>query len=319
MEKHEAAGPWHAGERAMQARLGVAERMAAIGPRMIHARLPEQHRTFYAQLPWLVLGAVDGAGMVWATVLEGAPGFVDSPDPGTLRVAALPGADDPAGPGFAAGSALGALGIEPATRRRNRVNGRVQAREAGGFVVAVEQAFGNCPQYIQARVPVAAGEGAGPVLRGGSLDEAARRMISAADTCFVASYVDVDGDPGRRSVDVSHRGGRPGFVRVDGPSAEGGDVLTMPDFAGNLQFNTLGNLLTNPRAGLLFVDFVTGDVLQVSGATELVFAGEEVARFEGAERLWRLRVAQVVRRPGALRWRWRFVEFARTTLDTGRW
>lgn len=304
---------WHAGERAMQAREGVAERMAAIGPRMILGALPEAHRGFYAQLPWLVLGAVDGAGAPWATVLEGPPGFVGSPDPRTLRVAALPGKDDPAAVGFAVGAALGGLGIEPLTRRRVRVNGRVAAVDAGGFVLGVEQAFGNCPQYIQARAPVAVGRDAGAAERGASLDAAGRRAIAAADTAFVASYVDVDGDPRRRSVDVSHRGGRPGFVRVDG------DVLTIPDFAGNLQFATLGNLQSNPRAGLLFVDFSRGDLLQVSGSTELVFAGEEVARFEGAERLWRLRVERWVRRPGALVSRWGAVEFARTTLATGRW
>ena len=91
----------------------------------------------------------------------------------------------------------------------------------------------------------------------------------------MASYVDADGDPAQRSVDVSHRGGKPGFVRIDG------DVLTIPDFAGNLHFNTLGNLLVNPRAGLLFIDFATGDLLQLSGTTGLVLDGDEVAELPG--------------------------------------
>lgn len=304
---------WHAGEQAMQARMGVAGRMAVLGPRMIAPVLPGQHRLFYAQLPWLVLGAVDASGGAWATVVEGQPGFVSSPDPSTLRVEALPGVGDPADAGMGVGAAIGGLGIEPATRRRNRVNGRVGARDERGFSIAVEQAFGNCPQYIQTRAPVAVRAGVGEVVRGGSLDGGARAMIAAADTFYVASYVDVDGDTRRRSVDVSHRGGRPGFVRIDG------DVLTIPDFSGNLQFNTLGNLLSNPRAGLLFVDFVSGDVLQVSGTTELVFEGAELAGFVGAERLWRLRVEQVVRRRGALMWRWQFGEYSRQTLATGRW
>ena len=42
-------------------------------------------------------------------------------------------------------------------------------------------------------------------------------------------------------MDISHRGGRPGFVRVDG------DVLTIPDFRGNRYFNTLSNLLLEQR------------------------------------------------------------------------
>ncbi len=306
-------GPWHPGERQMQARLGVAERMAAVGPRLVHDTMPAQHRAFYAQLPALVVGAVDEAGAPWATMLAGAPGFMHSPDPRTLRVTALPDRDDPVDAALAAGSALGCLGIELPTRRRNRVNGRVQARDGQGFTLAVEQAFGNCPQYIQTRTPDFAPDDAAAVERGTSLDDAARATIRAADTCFVASYVDLDGDPERRAVDVSHRGGRPGFVRVDG------DLLTIPDFSGNLQFNTLGNLLLNPRAGLVFIDFDRGDLLQLSGATELVFAGEELAAFAGAERLWRLAVQQWVRRRGALGLRWRFGDYAPTSLATGRW
>jgi hypothetical protein len=291
--------PWHAGEVELQAQLGVAARMAEIGPRMIRDAMPEQHRLFYAQLPFLVLAAVDGEGAPWATLLAGPPGFVRAEDPRSLRIDALPHPEDPAAAGFVAGAALGCLGIDLATRRRNRVNGRVAARDASGLSLAVEAAFGNCPQYIHPRVVVAAPPGPATSERGSGLDAAARRQIAAADTLFVASYVDEHGDPGRRSADASHRGGRPGFVRVDG------DVLTIPDYAGNLHFNTLGNLRKNPRAGLVFVDFERGDLLQVSGPGELVLAGPEIGRYPGAERLWRVEARQVVRRRGALTLRWR--------------
>ena len=78
----------------------------------------------------------------------------------------------------------------------------------------------------------------GPIERAGGLDADAAAVIAAADTFFVTSYVDVDGQESRRAVDTSHRGGRPGFIRIDG------NVLTIPDFAGNQYFNTLGNLLS---------------------------------------------------------------------------
>lgn len=307
-------GGWHPGERQMQARLGVAERMAELGPRILRDTMPEQHRNFYAQLPMLVLGAVDPSGAPWATVLAGAPGFVRSPDPRTLRVDALPDVGDPLRAALVPGAALGCLGIDLPTRRRNRVNGRAAVVDSDGFTLTVAQAFGNCPQYIQTRTPTRSPRTA-PVIveRGPALDDAARQTIRAADTFFVASAVDTDGDPSRRAVDVSHRGGRPGFVRVDD------DTLTIPDFAGNLHFNTLGNLLLNPRAGLVFVDFATGDLLQLTGATELVFAGAELDSFAGAERLWRLRVQQVVRRRGALALRWSFGEASPRSLATGHW
>uniref|UniRef100_UPI000491098C 2Fe-2S iron-sulfur cluster-binding protein n=1 Tax=Pseudomonas sp. Ant30-3 TaxID=1488328 RepID=UPI000491098C len=231
--------------------------------------------------------------------------------PGTLHFNSLPAADDPAQ--LSGGAAIGLLGIELHSRRRNRLNGRIDALSASGFDVSVEQSFGNCPQYIQLRqfhsVPLA-DPSTRLATRLDSLDEAAVATINAADTFFVASYVDVAGE---RSVDVSHRGGQAGFVRVEG------NRLTIPDFAGNLHFNTLGNLLLNPRAGLLFVDFETGDLLHLYGRTELILDGPEVDAFLGAERFWMFHVERVVRRPAALSLRWRFDGVSPNSLMTGTW
>ncbi|QAY90711.1 pyridoxamine 5'-phosphate oxidase family protein [Pseudomonas sp. ACM7] len=303
--------PWHAGEKQLQTHVGVAERMEAFGRRVIRTEMPDQHRTFYQQLPFMLYGAVDVDGNPWASIIEGPPGFAHSPEPGVLQFNSLPGADDPAQ--LTDGAAIGLLGIELHTRRRNRINGRVGAMTANGFGVTVEQSFGNCPQYIQLRqfrsVPLA-----DPSTRIAQhfdgLDDTARAMISGADTFFVASYVDVDGE---RSVDVSHRGGQVGFVQVEG------NRLTIPDFAGNLHFNTLGNLLLNPRAGLLFIDFNSGDLLHLSGRTEVILEGPQVEAFQGAERLWTFEVESVVRRPAALALRWRFDGVSPTSLLTGTW
>ncbi|MGJ7513235.1 pyridoxamine 5'-phosphate oxidase family protein [Pseudomonas baetica] len=303
--------PWHAGEKQLQAHVGVVERMETLGRRVIRSEMPDQHRTFYEQLPFMLYGAVDGDGLPWASVLEGEPGFAHSPEPGLLHFSSLPAADDPAQ--LNEGAAVGLLGIELHTRRRNRINGRVGGVSASGFGVTVQQSFGNCPQYIQLRqfrtVPLA-----DPATRIAQhlneLDDAAKAVIAEADTFFVASYVDVDGE---RSVDVSHRGGQAGFVQVEG------NRLTIPDFAGNLFFNTLGNLLVNPRAGLLFIDFNSGDLLQLSGHTEIILEGPEVEAFQGAERLWMFHVEHVVRRPAALALRWRFDGVSPTSLLTGTW
>ncbi|QKS28931.1 MAG: pyridoxamine 5'-phosphate oxidase family protein [Candidatus Accumulibacter similis] len=312
-----ATSPWHRGERELQQSVGVAERMEVFGRQVIRDFMPEQHRTFYRQLPFLVIAAVDPAGDPWATLVEARAGLTQSPDARHLQINALPGQGDPAGDALRPGDGIGVLGIELQTRRRNRVNGRVVARDDRQLTLQVEHAFGNCPQYIQARNFSFAGDPAEPfcgrseVLS--TLDAEASAMIRAADTFFVASYVDPDGDAGRRQVDASHRGGKPGFVRVDA------DVLTIPDFAGNLHFNTLGNLQVNPRAGLLFIDFATGDLLQLAGRTELVLAGDEVGSFLGAERLWRLHVDKAVRRRRVLKLRWRLEEISPNCLMTGSW
>jgi predicted pyridoxine 5'-phosphate oxidase superfamily flavin-nucleotide-binding protein len=262
-------------------------------------------------LPYLLLGVVDDHGTPWATMVEGAPGFAHSPDPHTLLIDSLPSISDPARAAFRPGASVGLLGIDLNTRRRNRMNGRIGALDHDGFAVDVVHTYGNCPKYIQLRPVDSIARKPGDVVeRADGLDDAARVMIRNADTFFVASYVDVQGE---RSVDVSHRGGNTGFVRVDG------NVLTIPDFAGNQFFNTLGNLQANPVAGLLFIDFESGDVVQITGRTALILEGPEVAQFEGAQRLWTVTVDQMIKRPGALALRWQFAEFSPFSLAMGRW
>ncbi|HET6159506.1 MAG TPA: pyridoxamine 5'-phosphate oxidase family protein [Dongiaceae bacterium] len=311
------SSPWHAGEVAIQRSAGVAEKMAAHG-RVIRDHMIEQHRDFYPQLPFILAGAVDEAGDAWATILTGRPGFLLAPDPHRLRIEAARDARDPADRGMNDGDAIGLLGIELHTRRRNRLNGRVRRESADGFEVVVEQSYGNCPQYIQLRefafVRDPAISAAEPPRQLDQLDGRARAMIAEADTFFVASYID-RADTGRE-VDVSHRGGKPGFVRIGEDGA-----LTIPDFSGNRFFNTLGNLAANPKAGLLFVDFESGDLLQLSGDAEVILDSPEIATFQGAERLWRVTPRRILYRPGALPLRWNFRQdgWSPQTLRTGSW
>ncbi len=308
---------FHEGEAALQQRTGVRERLAEIGPLVIRDHMPNQHREFFAQLPFLVVGTVDGQGQPWASVLAGPAGFVTSPDPQRLDVAALPHPGDPAVDNLWNNASIGLLGIEPHTRRRNRMNGRVGQRGEHGFSVEVEQSFGNCPKYIQARRPEFVGAAPPlPAQRLQALDEPARALIGGADTFFIATAHPQAGREHERAfgVDVSHRGGKPGFVRVDA-----GGALTVPDFIGNFFFNTLGNLAVNPRCGLLFMDFDTGDLLLLAAHGEIVHEGPEVRAFEGAQRLLRFQVESALRLPKALPLRWGPAQMSPVLAATGDW
>ena len=297
--------PFHADEQAAQRLAGQRTGLAPI-----RSRLPEQHRAFFSMLPYLFTSTPDATGWPMASVLTGPPGFVTSPDPATLRIAALPRDGDPAGPGFAADAGIGLLGIDLATRRRNRANGRIVARDSG-LTVGIAQSFGNCPQYIQTRGVAPVAKEAGPIETLSGLDEAARDLIESVDTFFVASRSRADlGAEG--GFDMSHRGGRPGFVGVHG------NTLVIPDFRGNRFFNTLGNLLGDPRAGLLFVNFDTAEVLQLQGTVSIDWHPGEAAP-DGAERLWRVEVARAWRTPSAFPYRSTFGSYAPSTLHTGVW
>ncbi len=317
--------PYHEGEQALQRRVGWRERLAEVGTRAVRDHMPEQHRELFGKLPFVLLGSIDSAGQPHASVLMGAPGFMRTPDAQTLAIDALPDAADPLHAALRSGASIGVLGIEPHTRRRNRMNGVVRALRARGFELQVRQSFGNCPKYIQARharwiesdstrvMPVA-------VQHMAQLDLAATSLVRGADTFFIASAVppaQIEASAAH-GVDVSHRGGKPGFVRVQ-RGADGVDVLTVPDFAGNNMFNTLGNLALHPRAGLLFIDFARGDRLHITGEARVLWDGAELAAFAGALRLVQFRVREVLRISGAPRLAWSEPLPSPLLTATGQW
>jgi uncharacterized protein len=302
--------PFHAGEIAVQTQAGVREKAEIGGRRGIRRYLPEQHRQFFEQLPFVVLGGIDGDGQPWATLRVGEPGFMSSPDPATLRIAGetLPG--DPLASAWRAGALLGGLGIEPPTRRRNRVNGLVTADDGGVLTVQVRQSFGNCAKYIQSRTPTRIATDAmrptpTPQRRAATLATADRALIEQSDTYFIATRSRLDDIGPSQGVDVSHRGGLPGFVRVEDER-----TFVAPDYRGNQFFNTLGNLVEDSRAGLLFIDFEHGDLLYVAARADIVWDSAALASFPDAQRLVRFRVEEVRRTPAVLPFQWSEVEYA---------
>jgi uncharacterized protein len=312
-----AESPFHKGELAIQTRLGVRDRVDKQGRQVIRDYLPDQFRQFFAQLSYVIVGTVDSAENLWASILVGEPGFLSSPSDRTLQVVAQSLVGDPLTTTLACGLDIGLLGIELHTRRRNRLNGTVSAVHADGFEIQVRQSFGNCPQYIQTRrsqrrddhriIPRPA-----DVVE--TLGSAERAMVTAADTFFIATAYQDASAGAAQGVDVSHRGGKPGFVRIDD-----NHTLTIPDFSGNGHFNTFGNLALNPRAGLLFIDFAAGDLLYLTGTAEVIWAGDEVSLYQGAERLLRFHLDLGYRVEGSFPWRWSDPEFSPFLDRTGSW
>ncbi len=309
------SSPFHEGEVRVQARQGVLEKVAAFGPRMIRDHLIDQHREFYAQLPFLLLGTVDEKGRPWASIVSGTPGFLSTPDDTTLTIAARPLNGDPLATTLTPGAPVGVLGLQLETRRRNRMTGHVKEMGPDGFSLAVDQSFGNCPRFIQTRQPMAPQDAAPrthePQDR---FSDAVRALVARADTLFVASAYAPDASTVAHGADVSHRGGKPGFVRVEDER-----TFIFPDFSGNNIFNTVGNLLMNPKAGFLFPDFETGDLAYMTGTTEIIWDGPQVEAFTGAERLIRFSAEEIIHVEHALPLRFSFDAYAPNLKATGAW
>lgn len=292
---------WHPGEREVQQRAGVtAQANALLG--MFSSEIAPVAAEFLAEQQRIVLGAADANGRVWASLLHGPPGFVRTIAADRVQIAALPGADDPVAGvlGTTDGLAVGGLAIEPATRRRMRLNGTLR-RDGDGLLLTTEQVYANCPKYIAGRELIgAAGRVPGAAVSASTLDPEARALLARADTAFVATAA-----PGA-GADVSHRGGRLGFLR---PLDE--VTLVWPDYAGNNMFQTLGNLAVDPACGLTVTDPDDGTILQLSGRAQVIWDPDRVAAFPSARRLVELRVERVVRRPGADPFAWHLERPAR--------
>jgi uncharacterized protein len=295
--------PFHEGERAIQARLGIDAKMASIGNRIIRDYMPDQHRQFFAELPFVAVASVDANSQPWATLLYNAPGFLNSPDPTHLHIAALADRHDPLHSMLKPGASIGLLGIQFHTRRRNRMNGRIVQKNDHGLTVEVQQSFGNCPKYIQARhceYSPALQLAETKVVKRLDIDADMIDIIQSADTFFIASahHSAISSQSSRNGVDISHRGGKPGFVHIDG------NTLQVPDYLGNFMFNTLGNMHTHPKVGLLFVDFDKGHLLHVTAEAEIVWDDAALQNRPGAQRLLIFRITQavLVKRHLPLRW-----------------
>jgi uncharacterized protein len=291
--------PFHEGEIAVQERAGERDigrrRHTIISPRIVPGALP-----FLAQQRLIALSAQGDDGELWTSVWSGRPGFVRSDDGQRLRIqrsrmTVVP--DDPVLGRLIAGRAIGVLAIELTTRRRLRVNGRIEGVSADEIVVHVRESVPNCPKYIQRRHPhdaPAAPRTLGPAVSGRAIDDERRAFIERADTAFVGSL-----HPSR-GLDASHRGGEPGFIQVLDAT-----TLRVPDYAGNSMFLTLGNFEVDPRASLAVVDFDRGRLVSFSGTARLRFTGEIATHPTGGTgRYWELTVREWVEFdwPSAMRW-----------------
>lgn len=279
---------YHDGERAVQERAGVARSADRIA-KGIHREIPPPAASFLAGRRFAVVGAGRGDGSIWATAVTGDPGFLDA-DASRLLVSSRPDPSDPLSEIWIEGGEIGLLAIDFTARQRMRING-VARPVPDGLEVRPAQVYANCPKHIRPRELMATAPGperASPARVATSLSADAQRLVARSDTFFVASALAGAG------ADVSHRGGPPGVVTVADER-----TLTWPDYAGNTMFQTLGNIESTGRAGLLFVDFRTGDLLHVTGAARVIWEDPRIAEYAGAERLVEMTVASVIERAAA--------------------
>ncbi|SFO93367.1 hypothetical protein SAMN05443579_107224 [Variovorax sp. PDC80] len=287
----------NAGERDIAVRNG-----ATVGRTIIRGALPfvRQQKTAYA-------ASLDPNGQVWASILLGEPGFLAPSDDAAMlsvdlgQVAKLNA--DPFWENIRHDARIGLLLLELQSRRRLKINGEAHL-EGERLEVQVTKSFPICPRYIHRREIVLADAGeatpSSTSSRGNELGPAQLELIADADTFFLASA------HATRGADCSHRGGPRGFVRHAGDG-----VLRIPDYNGNSMFNSFGNFLLNPQAGLTFPDYERRRVLQLAGTVEMMWNQADPQGLTGGTgRFWEFKPSHWIESELPATLQTKFIEFS---------
>jgi len=273
---------FHSGELNVQRMAGEVI-MANSNGRIINNALVSGAISFIEKQPMVVLGSIDDLGNVWASLVIGDFGFVKVENPKTLifyKDIIHSNKNDIFYKNIVKNYNIGSLFIELSTRRRFRINGII-TNNNNTLKVNVEEAYPNCPKYIQQRA-ISISDHFKKLepkhTEGNQLGDDQKDCIINADTIFISSTSN------KGKMDVSHRGGNLGFIEI-----LKNNTLKIPDYKGNSMFNTLGNFVENPNSGMLLVNFDKGSTLQLTGKSELLFNQEspdDIGKTTGTGRYW---------------------------------
>lgn len=294
---------YHAGEKAVQEIAGRQLEAEALS-RMIAPTLSFPSAKFLSGQSFAIASSVDSVGKVWASLLTGAPGFIEvlTAQNVFIHFSMIP--DSPLAESLESVAALGLLVIDPANRTRLRLNGKCTQSSPAGIALDLRQVYFNCPMYIQRRslqsLEASPKEDSVVTTMTDKLSQQQFQWISQADTFFIASL-----NPNSSDADASHRGGFPGFVKVINSN-----TVAFPDYSGNNMFNTLGNIYVNPQVGLIFVDFDQGSTLQITGRAKILWDKEVANSFLGAERVVLIRIERVLENCASGSMHWNFIDYS---------
>ena len=245
---------FHEGELAVQQLAGVRAEADRLAGMLAPPHLDGGPARFLGERTFAALTGRDEEGRLWTSPLVGPPGFLDATAT-TLQIHALPLPGDPLRD-LPAGQPVGLIVMDFARRRRLRVNGVLAERNAERPARRRRAGLRQLPEVHPAATPrrgCRTGRWPRASARGTTLSAAQRALLARTETFFLGTT-----HP-ERGVDTSHRGGPPGFVRVE----DGG--LWWPDYPGNNMFSSFGNLAVDDTAAVLVPDFAAGTSLQLSG------------------------------------------------------
>ena len=313
----------HEGELLVQKRRNTPNQLTESVPSFISKDMPQQHADFFTELPYLPLAILDEQARPWASLLVTKSN--DTPSvgiqvtaQGQMDVVAETNPFDPFARALTQTRAsstdgrqlFAGVGIDFTNRRRNKLAGTIESAsrdEAGTVQLTLnsDQHLGNCPKYITVRSLEHDARTAelvtdsGDMLLTSPLLEAGKDLINRASTLFLATKhtpENSDNIDNETDMGLNHRGGAPGFVRLYEETHNGKTTtyLILPDHSGNRFYQSLGNIETNKQVGLVFPDFISGDILYITGNAENLYNAEADALMPRVSLLTRIQVTGAV-------------------------
>ncbi|KAL1610626.1 hypothetical protein SLS60_002296 [Paraconiothyrium brasiliense] len=267
------------------------------------------------QAPLLAMGTLDAQDRPWTSLWGGNHGFSEMLGGGMVGTRTLvDAAHDPVVQALLGDAEKGVmvpgkekmvagLTIDLMERKRVKIFGRMIAgcvdavkvevedngeKSAGmpdqqdqiQLITKIEQSLGNCPKYLN-QYDIKPAMVTSPLLsHSETLSEEAKALILKSDMFFLTTSVPED-------MDTNHRGGPAGFVRVLSDTE-----IVYPEYSGNRLYQSLGNLLVNPKIGITFPDYETGDVLYITGTTVVLAGDDATAILPGSNLAVKIRIGE---------------------------
>ena len=297
---------FHKGELTLQRKYNIQHDPNRV-QRILKDHIVERFIPFIEQQSTIIIGTTDEEDNLWTSMLIGEIGLVKviNAKQVDINLTQLRSTQtDILFQNISPNSKMGILLINTATRSRYRLNGHASLFP-DRIEITISEAYPNCPKYIQQRIPVFSEDKAAlgvEKTEGTLLNTSQKQWVRNADTFFMSSK-NAKGD-----MDASHRGGGSGFIEL----LEDG-TLKIPDYIGNNLFNSLGNFVEVPKAGLLFIDFEKGHALQLSGQTELIFdqvSKEDLEKTTDTGRYWLFKTEQWIQTSFHNKVDWKWVSFS---------
>ncbi len=299
---------FHSGELAAQDKAGTRGIAAElIVGKSDSLSFSANHDAFLAAQSFAIISSVDmDNGRVWVTPLFAKEGDLAaiSEKEITLSVDCIPEGDILRA--VKSNAPLSLLGIDLNRRIRHRISGHavVSADTKNTHLhFQVNEYSPNCPKYINRRQIVLDPDNSDSVVKNAirqersTLSESDQAFIQSMDTLWIGSYAPEAG------ADCNHRGGKPGFIRVTSPS-----TIEWPEYRGNGMFYTSGNLERYDQAGVTLVDFESGSMIQMTGRAVVDWHYD--GQYEGATRLMKFNIEQLVRIDQVTTHRWTRLDYS---------